>query len=92
MKQSGRVVEDGRGTEWRVQVFWPSESAYLMIAWLDAEYRRAIVGVPSRCYVWVLSRAAALPEEELAAITRRVAGLGYDTSLLRRVSQSASAD
>ena len=47
MKQSGRVVEDGRGTEWRVQVFWPFESAYL-IAWLDAGYRRAMAAVVTR--------------------------------------------
>ncbi len=89
MTQRGRVLPEGTGTEWRVQVFWPFESAYL-IAWLDDAYERAIVGVPNRSNVWVLSRGADVDEAELAALTERVAELGYDTSLLRRVPQSGA--
>lgn len=90
MHQSGRVVEDGRGTEWRVQLLWPFESAYL-IAWLDAEYTRAIVGVPSRRYVWILSREPVVPDAELEALEGRVSELGYDASELRAVPQRAAA-
>ena len=88
MTQRGRVIEDGRGTEWRVQGFWPFESAYL-IAWLDADYERAIVGVPSRSNVWVLSRDPIVEEGEFEQLTDRVADLGYDPSMLRRVPQRA---
>ena len=90
MHQKGRVVPEGTGTEWRVQLVWLFESAYL-IAWLDDDYQRAIVGVPSRSYVWVLSRTAHVGEAELASLTQRVAELGYDTSLLRRVPHRPDA-
>lgn len=91
MTQRGRVHDTERGTEWRVQPFWPFWSAYL-IAWLDEDYERAIVGVPSRKYVWVLSRTADLDETEMQALTERVAGLGYDTALLRRVPHRIAQD
>jgi len=84
MTQRGRVHDEERGTEWRVQPLWPFWSAYL-IAWLDDDYERAIVGVPSRKYVWVLSRAAPLGDAELESLTERVAGLGYDPAELQRV-------
>jgi apolipoprotein D and lipocalin family protein len=90
MTQRGRVIDDGRGTEWRVQVFWPFESAYL-IAWLDADYERAVVGVPSRSNVWILSRDPLVEEAEFAALRSRVADLGYDPTMLRRVPQRAQS-
>lgn len=84
MTQRGRVYDEETGAEWRVQVVWPFESAYL-ISWLDEGYERAIVGVPSRRFVWVLSRIAHVSEAEFACLYERVAGLGYDPGLLRRV-------
>ncbi len=82
--QDGRIYDEELGTEWRVRPFWPFWSAYL-IAWLDDDYERAIVGVPSRSNVWVLSRTPHLDEIELEALTERVGELGYDPAALRRV-------
>jgi len=89
MKQRGRVLEEGTGTEWRVQVFWPFESAYL-IAWVDDTYERAIVGVPSRSHVWLLSRDVGLSRAEFDDLSGRVASLGYDPAALRRVPHRTS--
>ena len=91
MTQRGRIHDEERGTEWRVQPFWPFWSAYL-IAWLDEDYERAIVGVPSRKYVWVLSRSAPLEEAELAALTERVGELGYDPAEVRRVPHRPASE
>lgn len=91
MTQRGWVHDRERGTEWRVQLLWPFRSAYL-IAWLDDDYQRAIVGVPSRSNVWVLSRTPLVAEAELAALEARVARLGYDPSQLRRVPQRPLAE
>lgn len=87
MRQKARVYDEALGTEWRVRIFWPFESAYL-IAWIDETYERAIVGVPSRSNVWVLSRRPDISERERDALTARVGELGYDTSLLIRVPHS----
>jgi apolipoprotein D and lipocalin family protein len=89
MRQRGRVFDEARGTEWRIQIFWPFESAYL-IAWLDDGYERAIVGVPSRSNVWLLSRSPNVTEAEFVELTDRVAELGYDSSLLQRVPHRAT--
>ena len=89
MRQQGRVFDEARGTEWRIQIFWPFESAYL-IAWLDDGYERAIVGVPSRSNVWLLSRSPNITEAEFVELTDRVAELGYDPSLLKRVPHRAT--
>ena len=86
MRQRGWVHDKERGTEWRVQFLWPFRSAYL-IAWLDDEYTRTIVGVPSRRYVWVMSRDPNLDENELEELSARVGALGYDVTQLRRVPQ-----
>lgn len=91
MTQRGRVYDEALGTEWRVQVVWPFESAYL-IAWLDETYERAIVGVPSRRYVWVLSRTPDVEEAEMRALTERVADLGYDPAELRRVPHGSDLE
>ncbi len=91
VRQRGWVVDERRGTEWRVQLLWPFRSAYL-IAWLDEDYQRAIIGVPSRRYVWLLSRDAAIPEAEFAALTRQIAELGYDPKRLRRVPHRGAGD
>ena len=91
VKQRGWIHDQERGTEWRVQLLWPFRSAYL-IAWLNEDYTRAIVGVPSRRYVWLLSRQASVPESEMADLTRRIAELGHDTSLLRQVPQRPADD
>jgi apolipoprotein D and lipocalin family protein len=84
MKQRARVFDEDLGTEWRVQFVWPFESPYL-IAWLSEDYDRAIVGVPSRSNVWILSRSSSVSESDFADLAQRVSDLGYDSTLLRRV-------
>ena len=63
---------------------WPFESAYL-IAWVDEQYDRAIVGVPSRSNVWLLSREAHLTETEFDSLLSRVSDMGYERTEIQRV-------
>jgi apolipoprotein D and lipocalin family protein len=56
--------------------FWLS-AAYWVIA-LDANYRWAVVGHPSRRYGWVLAREPRLSPAVLAEIIGRVKLQGYD--------------
>ncbi len=90
MKQSGRVHDEERGTEWRVQLVWPFESAYL-IAWVDEDYEHAIVGVPSRRFVWVMARRPQVSDARWRQLYERVSELGYDSDLLRRVPHRTGA-
>lgn len=91
MEPSAWVYDDaadgvGTNAEWRVQFVWPFRAAYL-IAWLDDDYTRTIIGVPSRDYVWLMSRDPVLDDAEYDALVGRITDLGYDTTELRKIPQ-----
>ena len=82
------VHDPATNAEWRVQFFWPVRLAYLVID-LDPDYRWAVVGHPSRNYLWVLARARHLPDDVYAGILRRAAAQGYDAARIAKVPQPA---
>jgi apolipoprotein D and lipocalin family protein len=84
LTQRGWIEDPERPAEWKVQIMWPFESAYL-IAWVDEQYDRAIVGVPSRSNVWLLSREAHLTETEFDSLLSRVSDMGYERTEIQRV-------
>jgi apolipoprotein D and lipocalin family protein len=51
----GWVHNKATNAEWRMQFLWPFKAAYLIV-YLDEDYQRTIIGVPSRKYVWIMSR------------------------------------
>ena len=71
---------------WGVQFIWPIKAEYL-IAYLDADYSRAIVARNKRDYVWLMARTPTIPEAEYAALRQRIGDMGYDLSKLQRVPQ-----
>jgi apolipoprotein D and lipocalin family protein len=56
---------------------------------LAPDYRYALVGEPSRRYVWVLSRTPTLDDATWRAIDARLSASGYDPSALVRTPVSA---
>ena len=53
---------------------------------LSPDYRVAIVGEPSREYLWVLARTPTLPDAEYEALMPKVRAAGYDPARLRRAA------
>lgn len=49
---------------------------------LDPDYRWAVVGGPSRKYLWILSREPAMPRARFDAIRARAAARGYPVDRL----------
>jgi apolipoprotein D and lipocalin family protein len=80
------VVDPVTNAEWRVQFLWPLRAAYVVTD-LDPAYRWAVVGHPSRRYLWVLARDRALPEKQYQALLARAATQGFDTGAVRKVPQ-----
>jgi apolipoprotein D and lipocalin family protein len=72
--------------EWRMQFLWPFRAAYL-IAYVDDEYTRTIIGVPNRAHAWIMARTPSLPEHEYTALVAEMERLGYDVNKLREVPQ-----
>ena len=65
----------------RVQFFWPFSGDYWVIA-LDPAYRYAVVGHPSRRYLWILARERTLPRETQDALLRQIEAAGFDLERL----------
>lgn len=70
----------------KVQFFWPFRADYWVIA-LDPGYAYAVVGHPSREYLWILSRSRSMDPDVYDALLARIASQGYDLELLRRTPQ-----
>jgi apolipoprotein D and lipocalin family protein len=55
---------------------------------IGKDYEYAVVGHPSRSYLWILSRTPALDAPTLQGVVDRTAGAGFDTSRLEYTVQS----
>ena len=56
------------------------------VLYLSPDYRLAIVGEPSREYLWILARTPTLPQADYEALMARVRAAGYDPARLRRAT------
>jgi len=81
-----RVIDPASNARLEVTFFWPFWGAYWIID-LDPDYRWAVVGHPSRNYLWVLSRTRTLDETLYQQIVARLPAQGYDPARLSRTLQ-----
>ncbi len=90
-------IDSARGIAWvpdpaepgklKVRFFWPFAADYWVID-LDPDYRFAVVGHPSRGYLWILSREPFMEEATYRAILTRLERQHYDTTRLLRTVQN----
>lgn len=55
---------------------------------LDADYQYALIGQPSRKYLWILSRQSHMDEEIYNQLVQKAQEEGYDVSKLHKTPQS----
>lgn len=84
-----RVVDRTSNAKLEVSFFGPFWGDYWIVD-LGADYDYAVVGHPSRDYLWILSRAPAMDPELYASIVKKLEAQGYETHRLRRTEQIAS--
>jgi apolipoprotein D and lipocalin family protein len=70
----------------KVQFFWPFRADYWIIE-LDDDYRYAVVGHPSRDYLWILARTPTMDPAIYESLLIRLEAQGYDRAGLNRTSQ-----
>lgn len=75
--------------------FAPSWLGWLPFTWgdywvldLDSDYQVAAVGDPSRSYLWILSRSPQMSPSAYAALTQRLALMGFDIKRLEKTTQN----
>ncbi len=83
---TGWVQDEKTNAKLWVQFIWPFRAHYWIID-LCPEYSYAVVGQPSRKYLWILSRTPQMDEEAYAAICERLRKQGYDPSRLQMTLQ-----
>ena len=84
-----RVADRTTNAKLEVSFFRPFWGDYWVID-LAEDYSYAVVGHPARDYLWILSRAPAMPEPIYQAIVARLGAQGYETSRLVRTLQVAA--
>ncbi|HJU54257.1 MAG TPA: lipocalin family protein [Pyrinomonadaceae bacterium] len=88
-------LADKRGANTRLKVrFAPSFLSFLPFVWGDyqiielaPDYSYALVGEPSRKYLWILSRTPRMDEDTYRKLTEAASSQGFDVSRLVRTKQ-----
>jgi len=86
---------DGPNTKLKVR-FAPKLLSFLPFVWgnywiidLAPDYSYAVIGEPTRKYLWVLSRTPTMDDTILQSVLDQVEQKGYDLSSLIRTQQTA---
>lgn len=90
-RAKAKVTDPASNAKLSVRFFWPFKGKYWIID-LAPDYSYAVVGHPSREYLWILSRSRTLPPETYRAIQDRLRDQGYDLSRLQMTDQSCGAE
>jgi apolipoprotein D and lipocalin family protein len=87
-KGKARIADTATNAKLKVTFFWPFSGDYWIID-LAPDYSYAVVGEPSRKYLWILSRNPQMDDATYREITERIRFLGYDPARLMKTKQSA---
>ena len=81
-------VVDKESNAWlKVQFFWPFRSDYVIIDLDEKDYRYAVVGHPSREYLWILSRTPQMKDSLYRGIMSRIVAQGYTVEKIKKFPQ-----
>jgi apolipoprotein D and lipocalin family protein len=84
-----RVVDSATNAKLKVTFFWPFYGDYWVLG-LGEDYEWALIGEPSRKYLWILSRTPHMDPDQYAGILGRLPALGYDAERLLITPQPES--
>jgi len=80
------VADPNTNAKLTVYFFYPFGAPYWIIE-LDENYQYAVVGDPTRTYLWILSRTPTLDEATYSDILSRLPARGYDPAKLEKMPQ-----
>ncbi len=83
------VVKGSNNSKLRVQFFWPFRGNYWIID-LAGDYTYAVVGDPSRKYLWILCRTPKMEPSLYRQLLESVAAMGFDIKRLQMTDQSCN--
>jgi len=83
---SAEVADGGKNAKLTVYFFYPFGAPYWIID-LGENYEYAVVGDPSRTFLWILSRSPTMEPATYEQILQRLPAKGYDPSRLELMPQ-----
>jgi apolipoprotein D and lipocalin family protein len=83
---TGYVLDQESNAVWGMQFLWPFKADY-RIVFVDSNYSHTIIGRIKRDYVWIMSRAPAIPEEDYQRLLEIISEQGYDLTQIKMVPQ-----
>ncbi|HBH86786.1 MAG TPA: hypothetical protein DDY17_04175 [Syntrophaceae bacterium] len=81
------VIDKDTNAWLKVQFFWPFRGDYIIIDLDEKDYSYAVVGHPSRDYLWVLSRTPQMNDSIYQGIISRLITQGYAVEKIKRFPQ-----
>jgi apolipoprotein D and lipocalin family protein len=88
-KGRARIVDRTTNAKLEVSFFRPFWGDYWIID-LGSNYEYAVVGHPSRDYLWILSRTPSMDASVYQAILAKLKAQGYEVERLNRTQQPAT--
>lgn len=81
------ITDEETNAKLKVQFFWPFKGKYWIIG-LDDNYQYAVIGEPSRRYLWILSRTPMLSAELYNEAVKIARSKGFPVENLERVEHN----
>ena len=86
---TAKIVDKSTNAKLKVTFFWPFYGNYWVID-LGDNYEYAVVGEPSRDYLWILSRTPMMPDSVYRQITDGLTVKEYQSSKLVKTRQTGA--
>ena len=85
-KGTAKVADKTTNAKLKVTFFWPFYGDYWILD-LGPNYEYAVVGDPTRRYLWILSRTPRIDDALYKGLLAKMANQGFDTSRMTETPQ-----
>ncbi len=76
-----------RAAEIKVRFFWPFAGDYFVLS-INPDYTQALVGSPSRKFLWILSKSPQMNQTDYEALLKKAEELGFEVGAMDKIDQS----